>query len=106
MKTLEFKAADEQWYPARQLLVKEVADDTDELMLARFAPDSALLSEDYYICNGYDFFYVCRQSLTLSVEIRGNWILRSSLEKRPYCIQYLLNGKHRDDLIKWLKPRW
>jgi hypothetical protein len=103
LETLRFRAVDGQWYPACQLLVKEVAEDEDERMLAEFAPDSALLSDGYYIIDNCKFFYACRQSLTLSLETKGNWIRESSLEKQSYCIQYLLNGKYRDDLIKWLK---
>jgi hypothetical protein len=102
---VRFQAQNGQWYPARELLVTAIASkNSDENLIAKFAPKSALLAEEYEY-GSLALFYVCRGDFQIDSEKQGSWILQADPSKYKYCIQYLVKGQRRDAVKHWLKPR-
>ncbi|MBD2076987.1 hypothetical protein H6F86_24495 [Phormidium sp. FACHB-592] len=109
LRTVQFQSRDKNRATAQNLLVVESSPTgSEESQLSLFAPASALLAEDYE-CGSLDLFYVCRTDdlslVSISVEIRGKWVLEASVDAHKFCVQYLVNSKHRDKLIDWLKDK-
>lgn len=105
LRTVRFQARDEQWHIAQELLVESNSIDTEESRLAKFAPLSALLSEAYS-SSSLELLYACRSNdislVSMPFERRGRWILQANFDNRRYCIQYLIESEHRDEVIAWL----
>ncbi|MBD2463399.1 hypothetical protein H6G89_20410 [Oscillatoria sp. FACHB-1407] len=109
LRTVQFQSRDQNTATAQNLLVVESSlEGSEESQLALFAPASALLAEDYE-CGSLNLFYACRSEdlslVSIPVEVRGKWVLEASVDTHKFCVQYLVNSKHRDELIDWLKDR-
>jgi len=103
-------------YLAKDLLlsVDEWASE-DEGLRVRFAPDSAVLSDQYSEV-GWRFFLVCRRHLDAPATQLAKWALRAADDEAQYgVLRYFLAGDLRQELAKafqahelegtWLDPQ-
>ena len=92
-----FRGADGKHRPAKELLIirddaSETRDD-DELLRARFAPDSHVLSDDYQ-GTAIAFFKACRQRMEADAQTLATWVLNASdSRKQRASLDYLLRGE-------------
>lgn len=103
---VKFQAKDQKWYLASQLLVAE--NNSDESLIVKFAPLSAILDESYESI-ALDLFHLCRQDKTIDVSELVKWIRQTEGEKRDNALRYLISGERRDKIIECLKsqiPDW
>ncbi|MGK7875378.1 MAG: hypothetical protein AB4426_19380 [Xenococcaceae cyanobacterium] len=103
---VKFQAKDGNRYVASELLVAE--NNSDESLIVKFAPSSAILEESYQ-SKALRLFDVCRQDEIIPVSTLVQWIGQAEGEKRDDALRYLLEGKRRDDIILYLKsqiPNW
>lgn len=105
LKTLLFLGQDNQWHPARDLLVseKETRDTEDERLRSQFAPNSRKLSKEYKNL-ALPFFRACRGRLSADVETIAKWALDASSEVEQLAtLEYIVRGELSYDLARFLK---
>jgi hypothetical protein len=104
MAELKFKSKADQWVEPRFLLCSNIGDKEEELRVP-FAPDNALLSDNYGE-TGRAFFKRCRPRYEASTEIMANWVrLADSEAKRKAVLKYLVNGELGAKLCRQLRER-
>ena len=104
-----FRARDGRWRPVRLLSSKHVSD--DEALRCDFAPDEALLHEEYGD-DSIEFFRVARMQSGYgpSVHLLSEWVSSARDENRRRAVlRYLVRGQQGPDLTRSLQgdlPNW
>ena len=106
LSDVRFRANDEEFHAAEDLLIKdEGADNRDEPLRAAFAPDDRLL-HDEYTGNALEFFKACRPELNAPSQLLATWALQASDDKtRHSVLEYLLNGQLRREVAIEIQER-
>ncbi len=107
LSLLSYKAADGSFQSANELLVaqKHGLANPDESKRALFAPEKYLLSHEYK-GSAIDFFFLCREKISLPVEEMAHWILDAPPEyKKERGLRYLLDGEHGEKVAEILRKR-
>lgn len=105
----EFRAQDGKWRPVRFLSSKHVSN--DEALRCDFAPDEALLHEEYGD-DSLEFFKVARMQsgYSPSVHLLSKWVSSARDESRRRAVlRYLVRGPQGADLAQSLRddlPNW
>ena len=104
-----FRAQDGKWRPVRLLSSKHVSD--DEALRCDFAPEEALLHEEYGD-DSLEFFKVARMQSGYgpSVHLLSKWVSSARDENRRRAVlRYLARGQQGPDLTRSLRddlPNW
>ncbi len=104
---LSYKAADGSFQSANDLIVvqKHTLANPDESKRALFAPEEYLLSDEYK-GSAINFFFLCREKISLPVEEMAHWILDAPTEnKKERGLRYLLDGEHGERVAEILRKR-
>jgi hypothetical protein len=111
LKDLQFKGRDDQYHPAKSLLIGHEThwdrDDRlrDERHRAAFAPDHCVLSPEY---DGLaiDLFDVSRDALDAPARVMVEWIVQANqISKQQAALNYLAEGELSHELCNELKRR-
>ena len=100
----EFQACDGHWRRVNELLA---ADDSDELLRAAFAPDSAILAAEYQ-AGALEFVRLCRGMyagrMRIGVKEMLDWAVSAEHEERQIAVlRYLVEGAQADGLGKAIR---
>ena len=105
-----FRAQDRTWRPVSRL--SSTHSGADETLLCGFAPDDALLHQDYQDAS-VEFFKVARMQSGYGSTVQHSpreWIYAAHDERRQRAaLKYLVNGRRGSDLAQSLKddhPTW
>ncbi|WP_419655991.1 hypothetical protein Dvar_51010 [Desulfosarcina variabilis str. Montpellier] len=102
-----FKTRDETFRAADEIIVasKHANANPDEAKRASFAQNKNILSKDY-LGSGLDFFFSCREKISIPVEKMVQWLLDASTdEQRGHGLRYLLDGEHGERVASLLRAR-
>ncbi len=111
LDTVEFKGADGQYHPAKQLLLGHCGDldrddrREDERLRAEFAPSSRVLSPEYE-GPAVAFFDACRETLEAPARLLAEWVVEAQdLPRQEAALRYLAHGELSTGVIEVLKQR-
>jgi len=77
----------------------------DEAKRAAFAAEEHILSEEYQ-GSGLDFFFICREKISIPLEKLARWLLEAPTEqKKGNGLRYLLDGEHGEKVASILRER-
>jgi len=105
LTSFSFKSQDGAFNSANELLVqqKHTLANPDEANRAAFAPGRNVLSLEYQ-GTGLDFFFACREKISLPVEEMAKWIVDAPDELiREKGLRYLLEGEHGEKVAQRLR---
>lgn len=96
-----FIARDGNAYLAKDLLLSgDEGASEDEGLRVRFAPESAVLG-DQYDRNAWRFFLICRRRLEAPASRLAEWALRAADEEAQYAVlRYFLQGDLRQEVAQ------
>ena len=103
LKTLRFCNQVGSYINSSNLLIQG-AEDMEERLLAAFAPNVFLLSQDY-IDSGKNFFLMCREGRkTISLEEMTEWAkMADNIDKQKAVLEYLSNGERKQEFTDKLR---
>jgi hypothetical protein len=104
---LYFEAEDGSFQSANELIVsqKHALANPDESKRAIFAPEKYLLSQKYQE-RSVNFFFLCREKISIPVEEMANWIFDAPTEgKKEGGLRYILDGEHGEKIAEILREQ-
>lgn len=107
LREFRFKATDQRYHPAGELLVSVIrpASNQDEHLRVTFAPSGRVLSPDYSD-NAVRLFELCRGELSAATREMADWaVTAASEEQRRAVLRYLVAGDLARQLGWALQPR-
>ncbi|MCM2372089.1 sacsin N-terminal ATP-binding-like domain-containing protein [Aporhodopirellula aestuarii] len=111
LEQVEFKGQDNQYHPAKVLLIGHETDlerddrRDDERFRARFAPAARVLSDEY-IGDAMAFFDVCRDTLKADARLMAEWVVEAmDFDHQRAALEYLARGQLAQPLFGELKRR-
>lgn len=113
LRKVKFKGLDGKFHRANELLLSKhfggdanfATDPKDELMRARFAPNSRLLASEYQ-GPSLAFFDACRGEMEAPSRLMAEWTIQAGdLERRAAALQYMAKGTLGRQLISELMQR-
>jgi hypothetical protein len=105
--SLSFKTREGSFHSADEILVlqKHSKANPDEARRAAFAADDHVLSSEYQ-GTGLDFFFACREKISIPLEIMAEWLLDAPTDlRKSHGLRYLLEGEHGERLAQILRER-
>lgn len=105
LKEFLFQAEDGSFRKSSELLIAEKHSlaNPDEGKRAAFAPNRYVLSSGYQQ-DGLDFFLLCREKISLSVEEMAKWLRNTETDKKKgNGLHYILEGEHGRNIARHLR---
>lgn len=107
LHSFSFKTQNGSFHSADEILVlsKHIQANPDEVRRAAFAANDHVLSSEYQ-GTGLDFFFACREKITIPLEMMSQWLLDAPTDlQKSHGLRYLLEGEHGDRLAEIIREK-